>query len=130
LSALVGGRAQAGAQLVDGEGASAGGGRWEAEARVSLEDPAVRDPLRAWRRAPASVDAVRALGAALRDRARVDVRRYARQASSDSDGGSLGFGPRVGVELQRSRERTRLVSAVTRPPGGLWERRVDCVAAT
>jgi hypothetical protein len=129
LSALVGGRAQAGAQLVTGEEASTGEERWEAEARVSLDDPAVRGALRAWRRSPASLDAVRALGVALRDRARVDVRRYTREASSDSDGGSLGLGPRVGVELSRSREATRLVSAATRPPGGLWERRVDCLAA-
>jgi hypothetical protein len=96
---------------------------------VSLDDPAVREALRAWRRSPTSLDAVRALGVALRDRARVDVRRYTRQASSDSDGGALGLGPRVGVELSRDREATRLVSAVTRPPGGLWERRVDCLAA-
>jgi hypothetical protein len=129
LSALVGGRAQAGAQLVSGESASAGGERWEAEARVSLEDPTVRDALRAWRRSPASMKAVRALGTALRDRARLDVRRYVRQASSESDGGSLGLGPRVGVELERAREATRLVSAMSRPPGGLWERRVDCLAA-
>jgi hypothetical protein len=127
LSALVGGHAGAAAQVAGDDVASAGGTRWEAEARVSLQDPAVRAALRAWRQAPASIDAVRALGAALRDRARVDVRSYAREESSDEAGGTVGFGPGVGVELSHDREATRLLTAVTRPPGGLWERRLDCV---
>jgi hypothetical protein len=127
LSALVGGRAQAGAE-VPAARASAGGTRWEAEARVALDDPAVRAALAAWRRSPASAAAVRGLGAALRDRARVDVRSYARRASSDEDGATVGAGLRLGVEVGRERESTRLLSALTRPPGGLWEPRLDCVA--
>jgi hypothetical protein len=114
LSALVGGRAQADT-------------RWEAEARVSLDDPQVLAALRAWRASPLSGDAVVGLGRTLHERARLDVRNYARDASSDSDGAAGGAGVRLALELGHSTERTRLRSASTRPPGGLWERRMDCV---
>jgi hypothetical protein len=127
LSALVGGRAQVGAQVTGLGEAAAGGTSWEAEARVSLEDPEVRGALAAWRRSPVSVDAIRGLGEALRDRARLDVRSYARSASSDSDGASVSAGVRLGVQVDHERERTELLSASTRPPGGLWEPRLDCV---
>ncbi len=127
LAALVGGHAQAGASVGTGASATAGTSRWEAEARVGLDDPEVAAALRAWRSAPASGDAVLGLGRALRDRARIDVRRYARDASSDDDGVDAGMGVRAGVQWGRDREATRLLSAVTRPPGGLWERRLDCV---
>jgi hypothetical protein len=126
LAALVGGRARAGAAVENGASATAGTARWEAEARVGLGDPEVAAALRAWRSSPASGEAVLGLGRALRDRARIDVRRYAREASSDGDGVDAGMGVRAGVEWGRDREATRLLSAVTRPPGGLWERRLDC----
>jgi hypothetical protein len=126
LAALVGGHARAGAAVETGASATAGTARWEAEARVGLADPEVAAALRAWRSSPASGEAVLGLGRALRDRARIDVRRYAREASSDGDGVDAGMGVRAGVEWGRDREATRLLSAVTRPPGGLWERRLDC----
>ena len=126
LAALVGGHAQAGASVQTGASVATGTSRWEAEARVGLDDPEVAAALRAWRGSPASGEAVLALGRALRDRARIDVRRYAREASSDGDGVDAGMGVRAGVEWGRDREATRLLSAVTRPPGGLWERRLDC----
>jgi hypothetical protein len=127
LAALVGGHAQAGASVQTGANVAAGTSRWEAEARVGLDDPEVAAALRAWRSSPASGEAVLGLGRALRDRARIDVRRYARDASSDDDGVDAGMGVRAGVQWGRDREATRLLSAVTRPPGGLWERRLDCV---
>jgi hypothetical protein len=126
LAALVGGRAEAGASVGTGGSVAAGSARWEAEARVGLDDPEVAAALRAWRRSPASGEAVLGLGRALRDRARIDVRRYAREASSDDDGVDAGLGVRAGVEWGHEREATRLLSAMTRPPGGLWERRLDC----
>jgi hypothetical protein len=126
LAALVGGHARAGAAVETGASATAGTARWEAEARVGLADPEVAAALRAWRSSPAAGEAVLGLGRALRDRARIDVRRYAREASSDGDGVDAGMGVRAGVEWGRDREATRLLSAVTRPPGGLWERRLDC----
>jgi hypothetical protein len=127
LSALVGGRAEAGAASAAGAGADAGGARWEAQAAVGLDDPEVLAALRAWRRAPVSDRAVAGLGRALRDRARLDVRRYAREATSDTDGASAGAGVRLALDVGRSSETTRLVSASTRPPGGLWEERLDCL---
>jgi len=114
LSALFGGRAGSAR-------------RWEAEARVGLDDPEVRAALDAWRSAPLSDHAVAGLGRALAGRATLDLRRYARSASSDSDGASGSAGVRVAVELGHDTESTRLVEASTRPPGGLWERRLDCV---
>ena len=48
---------------------------------------------------PASGEAVLGLGRALRDRARIDVRRYAREASSDGDGVDAGMGVRAGVRM-------------------------------
>jgi hypothetical protein len=127
LSALVGGSARAGAGIDGGPAVATGDARWEAEARVSLDDPEVLTALRAWQAAPLSGDAAAALGRTLRDRARLDLRRYAREASSDSDGAAGELGVRVGLDLDHDRASTRLVSASTRPPGGLWERRLDCV---
>ena len=126
LAALVGGHARAGASVQTGASATAGTARWEAEARVGLDDPEVAAALRAWRRSPASGEAVLGLGRTLRDRARIDVRRYARASSSDGDGVDAGLGVRASVEWGSDREATRLLSAVTRPPGGLWEQRLDC----
>jgi hypothetical protein len=127
LSAVLGGHAKASAGLATGAGAAAGTSRWEAQATVSLDDPEIAAALRAWRRSPASGEAVLALGRTLRDRARLDLRRYAREGSSDDDGVDAGTGVRAGIAWGRDREATRLLSAVTRPPGGLWERRLDCV---
>ncbi len=134
LSVLVGGHGGAGvatsgdlATAIGERGVTATTGRWEAEARVSLADPEVLAAFRAWRGAPASAGAARGLGAALRDRSRIDVRRYAREASSDSDGFGGAAGLRFAVGVDQDTEAMRLLSAATRPPGGLWERRLDCV---
>jgi hypothetical protein len=103
------------------------GRRWELGARIDLRDPGVAAAWAAFRHNPASPDAIGALGAQLRTGARLDIRSYA--VSSESDGGGVGLaaGLRVGGELDRTTDRARLLAAVTRPPGGLWERRTDCV---
>jgi hypothetical protein len=36
---------------------------------------------------------------------------------------------RIGGEYDHVVDRARLLGASSRPPAGLWERRVDCVAA-
>lgn len=105
------------------------GRRWELSARVDLRDPEVAAAWAAFRRHPSDPDALRALAALLRTRAQLDVRSYAVSSESDGAAAGLAFGLRFGGELDHTTEHSRLLSAATRPPGGLWERRWDCVAA-
>ncbi len=104
------------------------GRRWELGARLSLRDPGVAAAWAAFRRDPADSGAIRALAMALRTRSHVDVRTYA--VESEADGGAVGAGAglRVGGELDHTTDRARLLAAASRPPGGLWEQRADCVA--
>lgn len=105
------------------------GRRWELGARLDLRDPGVAAAWAGFRHDPADPGAIRALAAALRTRAHVDVRSYA--LSSESEGGAVGAGVvlRVGGELDRTIDRARLLAAASRPPGGLWEQRSDCLVA-
>jgi hypothetical protein len=105
------------------------GRRWELGARLDLHDPVVAAAWSAFRDNPADLGAIRALGTALRTRAWLDSRIY--RVSSESDGGAagLGLGLRVGGELDHTVDRARLLAASTRPAGGVWEQRRDCVPA-
>jgi len=105
------------------------GRRWELGARLDLRDPAVAAAWAAFRHNPADPGAIRALATALRTRSYIDARSYA--VSSEATGGELGAGAglRLGGELYRTLDRARLLAAATRPPGGLWEHRSDCVPA-
>jgi hypothetical protein len=105
------------------------GRRWELGARVNLRDPDVAAAWKAFRHDPTSGDAIRALGTVLRDRAQLDVRSYAMRG--DSTGGSVGVavGLKLGAELGHNVDRAQLLTASTRPPDGLWERRFDCQQA-
>jgi hypothetical protein len=105
------------------------GRRWELGARIDLTDPAVRAAWAAFRHNPTSADAIGTLAARLRDGGHLDLRTYA--ISSESDGAAVGAGAglRLGGEVDHTVDRARLLAAATRPPGGLWERRADCVAA-
>jgi Flp pilus assembly pilin Flp len=107
---------------------STSGRRWELGARVDLRDPAVAGAWQAFRRAPASVAAIRALGEALHSHATVDVRTYALDGTASGAGGSLALGVKLGGEYEHAVDRARLLAAARRPPFGLWEARVDCVA--
>ncbi len=104
------------------------GRRWEVGARVDLRDPAVAAAWAAFRHDPTSADAIGALGAQLR-RAHLDVRTYAVSSESDGAGAGIAAGLRLAGEIDHTTDRARLLAAATRPPGGLWERRTDCVAA-
>jgi hypothetical protein len=105
------------------------GRRWELGARLSLRDPGVAAAWAAFRHDPADAGAIRALAIALRTRSHVDVRTYA--VESEAEGGAVGAGAglRLGGELDHTTDRARLLAAATRPPGGLWEQRADCVVA-
>jgi hypothetical protein len=104
------------------------GRRWELAARLDLQDPEVAAAWSAFRDHPTDGAAIRALADAVPARAQLDVRTYA--VSSRSDGAALGIGAgvRLGGELARIVDRSRLLAAATRPAGGLWEQRSDCVA--
>ncbi|HEV7808286.1 MAG TPA: hypothetical protein VGO80_20935 [Solirubrobacteraceae bacterium] len=124
LPSLTGPRGVAMAQAGD-----MGGRRWELGARVDLRDPGVAAAWAAFRRDPTNPAAVRALAAQLRERAHLDVRSYAMRSDFDGVAAGIALGLRAGGELDRTRERSRLLTAATRPPGGLWEQRIDCVDA-
>ena len=112
-----------------GSGGAMAGRRWELGARVDLRDPLVRAAWARVRRHPASSDAIRALGTVIRQRAYLDVRTY--KTDSRASGAAVGIsgGVRLGSEYDHVVDRSRLLSASSRPPAGLWERRFDCVAA-
>ena len=126
MPALTGPRGMAAGQAFT---AGAGGRRWELGARVDLRDPAVAAAWAAYRRHPASPAAIRALGTQLREHAHLDVRSYALRSETTGIAGGVALGLKLGGELERTRDRTRLLTAATRPPGGLWEQRIDCVSA-
>jgi hypothetical protein len=65
----------------------------------------------------------------IRQRAHLDVRTY--NTDSRASGAAVGIsgGVRLGGEYDHVVDRSRLLSASSRPPAGLWERRFDCVAA-
>lgn len=104
-----------------------GARRWERSARVDLRDPAVAAAWKAFRHDPTSSSALRALGDQLREQAHVDVRSYAVRSQSDGGALSLGLGIKLGGDVLHTTDRSTLLSAATRPPGGLWEPRTDCV---
>lgn len=122
------GVAQALHQVADPNASSnSAGRRWELGARVDLRDPGVAAAWRAYRRAPASPAAIRALGEQLRARATVDVRDYRLDSSATGAAARLAFGLKLGGEYEHTDARARLVAAATRPPWGLWESRLDCL---
>ena len=112
-----------------GGAAELAGRRWELEVRVDLTDPQVAAAWGAVRGNPASPAAIRALGATMRARGHLDARVYAVSSESEGAAASIAHVLKVGGELDRTTDSARLLSASTRPPGGVWERRVDCLEA-
>ena len=106
-----------------------GGRRWELAARLDLLDPAVAAT---WARFATIRRALTRSERSVRRCASVRTSTCARiDCESDSDGVSagVGLGVRVGGEFEHTIDRGRLLAAATRPPGGLWEPRLDCVKA-
>jgi len=103
------------------------GRRWDLSARLDLRDPDVAAAWSGFRRDPTSARAIGELGMRLRTQARLDARVYAVRSASDGAGAEAALGVKLGGELDRTTERARLLAASTRPPGGLWERRPDCL---
>lgn len=105
-----------------------GGRRWELTARLDLRDPLVAAAWNRFRDDPAGAHAIRGLGEAIRDRARLDMRTYRTNSASNGVAAGIGRIVQVAGELDHTIEDSRLLSASSRPPGGLWEQRLDCVA--
>jgi hypothetical protein len=103
------------------------GRRWEFAARVSLADPEVAAAWKRFRRAPLSIAAARGLGQVMADRAALDVRTYRLRSSANGTSIGLAAGIKLGGEFDRAIDRFNLLAASSRPPGGLWEPRLDCV---
>lgn len=107
--------------VVRGAGAAAGG-RLEGEARVDLDDVRAEEILAALRRG--SSTAAGALAGYVRDRARVDLRRYATSDDTTEQGVEVGaFGGAKTVVTTTD----RLVAAYGREPGGSWAPNLECL---
>lgn len=105
-----------------------GGRRWELDARIDLTDPAVAAAWAALRRAPSSRGAIGALGEQLRTRAHLDARAYRTTSATRGLSAGVGAGVGFGGEIERTLDSSKLLAASTRPSGGAWEARTDCVA--
>jgi hypothetical protein len=137
LSLATGGTLAAGASLPPGLAGALGGGsvwsartggrRWELTARLDLRDPVVAATWADVRHDPSSGDAIRALGETIRDRARLDVRAYRTDSTASGAAAGISDGVRVGGAFDHTIDSSRLLAAASRPPGGLWEQRLDCV---
>lgn len=108
-------------------------GRVEVTARLSLERAGARaaydtllDALGSG--SPARLPAA-AVGLAeqLRSAARFDVAAYATSEAGYGADGELAAGPRLGGSLELTRTSSELQDAWTRPAGGAWEQRTECL---
>jgi hypothetical protein len=84
----------------------------------------------AWKRFrddPAGGAAIGALGAAIRNHAALDVRTYRTSGTSGGANAGIAEGVVLRGEYEHSDDRSELLAASSRPSGGLWEPRVDCV---
>lgn len=108
--------------------------REQGELRVDLTRPQVADALREMVRAARglspgrAVEAAATLGRWAIAEGALERRTYRVQARDSKGGGSLALGAKLGYETTTSSEGWQLERAATRPPGGIWEQRVDCVA--
>ena len=73
--------------------------------------------------------AVADIGRRLADHGRLDLSRYAVDHRDYGGGGEVAGGMKAGLDVELSRSAQRLQDAWSRPSGGVWERRVDCLTA-
>jgi hypothetical protein len=55
------------------------------------------------------------------------MRTYGTRSSTSGAAGGVGAFFKLGAETEDTVELATLESAATRPPGGLWEPRLDCL---
>lgn len=107
--------------------------RRDVQVRVDLTRPEVRQGLAGVLRGLGAADAGEARAAAVAlgrwaaDEGWVDEREYRATSTTEGLDVELALGPRVGLRDQETHRSEHLVRARTRPPGGLWEDRTDCV---
>lgn len=118
--------AGAGYDVTNGPSGSTGGRRHEVEVTADPDHPLILDALRRFGREPGP-GSVTALTKAIYEYGRIDRRSYEVDDDSEGIGGSVALGAKVGAGYEKATEQTRLVAASTRPPGGVWEDRFDCV---
>lgn len=103
--------------------------------RVDLSRPLVREELEGMVRGLTAgrpgdaVAAARRLGRWAVDDGWIDEREYRTGERTSGFDGELGLGLKLGLKDREIRTTARLVGARSRPPGGLWEARTDCLAA-
>lgn len=117
-----------------GRGGGAPPDRVHGEARLDLTVPANLAAVRRLLGAVRAADPAAALAAAgevaarLAEGGRLDVAAYATESTGYGGGGDLGLGARAGVNAEVTRSESRLLDAWSRPAGGVWERRLDCLS--
>ena len=118
--------AGAGYEVSGGPEGSAGGRRHEIEVAADPDDPTILAALTQLRRNPGAAG-LRALTAAVYERGRVDRRTY--EVGGDTQGvdGSIALGAKLAGGYEESTGSARLVDASSKPPGGVWEQRFDCL---
>jgi hypothetical protein len=72
--------------------------------------------------------AVAALAGAIADHGAIDIAAYHDSKAGLGVDVGVGLGAQAGVSAELSRTNRKLVGAWSRPPGGAWERRLDCLA--
>jgi Flp pilus assembly pilin Flp len=111
--------------------AGTGSRRKEVHVQLDPSDPRVQEALRAWRAAPTSPASFAGLGAAAVESSAVDIRAFKTSGSDHQQGveaalGGLALGATFGSESGVS----ELIEQDSKPIGGVWERRLDCVTTT
>jgi hypothetical protein len=76
------------------------------------------------------VEAARALGRTVARDGRLEITRYGRRERKYGAGVGAALGAEVAVDVGLTRTDAELLDAWTRPPGGDWERRADCLDLT
>ncbi|MBF6620178.1 MAG: hypothetical protein ITG02_08090 [Patulibacter sp.] len=110
-----------------------GGRREQAELRVDLTRPQIADALRSVLGAVRSgspgraVSAATTLGRWAATEGAIERRTYRVAEHRDAGGRSLALGAKLGYETEDASSEWRLERAATKPPGGIWEQRIDCV---
>lgn len=110
--------------------------REQAELRVDLTRPQVGQALRGLLgavrdRAPGrAVREATALGRWAATEGAIERRTYRVTEREDARGGGLALVAKLGYETKDAASEWRLERAATKPPGGIWEQRVDCVSSS